>query len=365
MKVVQNPADIGFSAEAMAGVRGIIQDAVGRDEVLGVALQVSRNGAALPVACFGKRTLEGAPIEEDTIFLVASISKPIVCAAVLHMVEQGRVCLDDRVVQYVPEFGANGKEEVTVRHLLTHTSGLPDMIPENHEYRAAHRPLGDFVARVCELELIFQPGTRVSYQSMGIAMLGAIVERLAGRGLPEVMEQVLFAPLELLDTSLGRQEDRREREAEIRLPQMSDAGGPDSDWHWNSDYWRNFAAPWGGMLTTAGELTMLCRVFLEGGEVDGTRVLSRAAVAAMTRDQTAAMADLPAGEKLRQCWGLGWKIGGGDLVSRRAFGHGGATGAEVWADPESGVTCVLLTNDPGGAGALRPRVGNAVAAAVL
>ena len=171
MKVVQDPAAIGFSAEAIAGACGIIQDAVERDDVLGAALQVSRNGVALPVACFGKRTLEGAPIEEDTIFLVASISKPIVCAAVLHMVEQGRVCLDDRVVQYVPEFGANGKEEVTVRHLLTHTSGLPDMIPENHEYRAAHRPLRDFVARVCELKLIFQPGTRVSYQSMGIAML--------------------------------------------------------------------------------------------------------------------------------------------------------------------------------------------------
>ena len=365
MKVVQDPTTIGFSVEAMEGVCGIIQDAVERDDVLGAALQVSRNGAALPVACFGKRTLEGAPIEQDTIFLIASISKPIVCAAVLHIVERGWVCLDDQVIQYVPEFGVNSKEKVTLRHLLTHTSGLPDMIPENHEYRAAHRPLGDFVARVCELELMFQPGTRMSYQSMGIAILGAIVERLAGRALPEVMEQVLFAPLELLDTSLGRQEDRREREAEIRLPQMSDAGGPNSDWHWNSDYWRNFAAPWGGMLTTARELTMLCRVFLEGGEINGIRVLSRASVAAMTRDQTTAMADLPVGEKLRQCWGLGWKIGGGDLVSQRAFGHGGATGTEVWADPESGVACVLLTNDPRGAAALRPRVGNAVAAAVL
>lgn len=365
MKVVKDPAAIGFSEEGMECAYGIIGEAVDRDELMGAALQVSRRGTALPVACFGGRTFGGEAIVADTIFLVASITKPIVCAAVVKLVEEGRVCLDERVVEYVPEFGACGKEGVAIRHLLTHTSGLPDMIPENHKYRAEHRPLADFVARICELELLFAPGTRVSYQSAGIAMLGEIVERLVGRALPEVLEAEFFAPLGLGDTSLGRQEDRRGREAEIRLPGQSDSGGPSTDWHWNSDYWRNFKAPWGGMLTTAGDLTQLCQVFLAGGELDGVRVLSRAAVAAMTRDQTGGMASLPEEERLRQRWGLGWRLMEGDLTSRQTFGHGGATGTEAWVDLESGVTCVLLTNDPKGAGPLRPRVGNAVAAAVL
>lgn len=367
MKVVQSPEAVGFSGEGMGVACGLLEEAVDRGELLGGVLQVSRRGIALPVACFGRREVAdgGSAVEADTIFLIASISKPIVCAAVVKLVELGRLCLDDRVVEYVPEFAPGGKEQVTVRHLLTHTSGLPDMVPENHAFRAAHRPVGEFVQRVCELELLFAAGTKVSYQSMGIAVLGEIVERLVGQALPEVLRAWFFAPLGLGDTSLGRQEGKRDREAEIRLPEQSDSGGDGTDWHWNSDYWRNFAAPWGGMLTTAAELTVLGQTFLAGGELDGVRVLSRAGVAAMIRDQTGVMASLPETEKIKQRWGLGWRLGEGDLSSGQVFGHGGATGTQMWVDPQTEVTCVLLTNDPQGAGALRPKVSNAVAAAVL
>ena len=147
-----------------------------------------------------------------------------------------------------------------------------------------------------------------------------------GRALPETLREMFFDPLQLADTSLGRLEDRRERESEIRLPAQSDSGGDGTDWHWNSDCWRNFAAPWGGMLTTAAELTALCQVFLNGGELTGVRVLSKASVAAMTRDQTEAMASLSAAEKLGKRWGLGWRLREDDLTSRRAFGHGGGHG---------------------------------------
>ena len=358
---------VGFSAEGIRVAHGLLADAVDAGDLLGGVLQVSRGGSVLPVHCFGLReaTEGGRAVEADTIFLIASITKPIVCAAVVKLIEEGRLCLDDRVVQYVPEFADKGKEEVKVRHLLTHTSGLPDMIPENYAFRAAHKPLSDFVVRICELGLLFVPGTRISYQSAGIAILGEIVERLVGAHLPEVLRQWFFAPLGLVDTSLGRQEDRKDREAEIRLPTQSDSGGGGTDWHWNSDYWRNYAAPWGGMLTTAAELTVLAQAFLSGGMIDRVRVLSRAGVAAMTRDQTTEMASLPQIEKSGQRWGLGWRLGEGELWSPGSFGHGGATGTQMWVDPQSEVTCVLLTNDPQGALALRPKVANAVAAAAL
>ena len=367
MTTTQNPGAIGFCEEGIECAYGLLQAAVDSGELMGAALQVSRGGAALPVACFGRRQLteDGAAVRDDTIFLIASITKPIACAAVMKLIEQGRLCLDDPVEQIIPEFGQRGKEGVAIRHLLTHTSGLPDMLPENHALRAAHEPLAEFVSRICELDLLFEPGARISYQSCGIAILGEVVERLEGQPLPEVLRTLFFEPLGLADTSLGRIEDRREREAEIRLPQTSDGGSDGTDWHWNSEYWRNFAAPWGGMLTTAAELTTLCRVFLAGGELKETRVLSTASVAAMTRDQTSVMASLPEPERLRQRWGLGWRLRDGDLNSRNTFGHGGATGTEAWVDPEKEVTFVLLTNDPVGAGPLRPRVSNAVAAALL
>jgi len=367
MKVSQ----VGFSEAAIRHAYSLLQAAVDNGQLMGAVLQVARGGTALPVAYFGKRqqTADGADVTADTIFLIASITKPIVCAAVIKLLEQGRLSLNDRAADIVPEFGNRDKEDITLRHLLTHTSGLPDMVPENHALRTAHQPLSEFVKRIYELDLLFTPGTRISYQSCGIAILGEIVERLEGRPLPDVLRTHFFDPLGLNDTSLGRQENLEERESEIRLPQTSDGGGAGTDWHWNSVYWRRFCAPWGGMLTTAADLTVLCQTFLYGGEANDTRILSKAAVAVMTRDQTSSMGTLPESEKHHQRWGLGWRLSDGalygDLTSPDTFGHGGATGTIAWADPQTEVTFVLLTNDPLGAARLRSVVSNAVAAAVL
>ena len=222
MAAAQDFSSVGFCEASMQRAYGLLQAAVDNGELLGAVLQVSRGGAVLPVARFGKRqvALDGAEVVEDTIFLVASITKPIACAAVLQLVEQGRLRLDQPVADVVPEFGERGKDKVTIRHLLTHTSGLPDMVPENHAYRAAHEPLAAFVARICELDLLFEPGTRISYQSCGIAMLGEVVERLQGRPLPQVLRSEFFDPLGLEDTSLGCLEDRRSSQgnSEIRRP---------------------------------------------------------------------------------------------------------------------------------------------------
>ena len=367
---VAHPALAGFSEAGLARAYGLVSKAVVDGALMGAVLQVSRAGKTLPVAHFGRRQLraDGAAVASDTVFLVASITKPIVCAALMQLVEQGRLCLGDAVADVVPEFGNRGKETVQVRHLLTHTSGLPDMAPENQDMRKQHRPLSAFVERICSLDLLFEPGARISYQSCGIAMIGEIIERIEGRPAREVLREAIFAPLGLGDTSLGRQDGVLDRISEVKMPAQSDAGGGGTDWDWNSDYWHHFGAPWGGLFTTAAELTRLCQALLFGGALEGARILGRATVAAMVRDQTSALPDLPALEKARQRWGLGWRIGDGmysDLTSPRTFGHSGATGTVAWVDPESEVTCVLLTNDPTGARKLRPLVSNAVAGAVV
>lgn len=368
----ENPDEIGLSEDGIRSACGILEEAVVRGELMGAALQVSRGGIALPPACFGRRTLApaGSPVEPDTRFLVASITKPIVAAAVMLLVERGRVCLDDPVTELVPEFGQAGKEGVQVRHLLTHTSGLPDMLPQNLALRSEHAPLDVFIRHICSVELLFEPGTQISYQSCGIAMLGEVVQRLEATPIRTFLKRSFFDPLGLADTTLGIMK-RNPRESEVKI-RSGEYGGADAvSWNWNSDYWRGFGAPWGGLLTTTSEMTALCQTFLYGGALNGIRILKPATVAAMTTDQTSAMPDLARADRLRQRWGLGWRLRDrvssifGDLTSDDTFGHEGATGTVAWVDPETETTCVLFSNDPQGAASLRPRVGNAVAASVM
>ena len=133
-------------------------------------------------------------------------------------------------------------------------------------------------------------------------------------------------------------------------------------WGWNSPYWRDFGAPWGGMHSTGRDLAILLQAMLSGGTYGNQRIFSRAAVAAMTRDQNGV---------LNAPWGLGWGVCGarvwafwGDLVSQLTFGHTGATGTVAWADAERQLSCVVLTNQMVAEGSLLRRVSNAVAAAV-
>ena len=373
LNIVEDPERVGLAAEGVNRACGVLEEAVVRGELMGAALQMSRGGVALPPFCFGRRRLveDGPPVEADTVFLVASITKPIVAAAVMLLVEQGKFSLDERVAELVPEFGCAGKEQVQVRHLLTHTSGLPDMLPENLDLRAEHAPLDVFVYRICALRLLFEPGTRISYQSCGIAMLGEIVKRVEGVPARTFLKRAFFDPLGLVDTSLGV-EKRNERESDIRIRTKDfEYGGKDvTSWNWNSDYWRGFGAPWGGMLTTVGEMTALCQMFLQGGSLGGVGVMGPGTVEAMTNDQTSYFPDLSEKDRLSARWGLGWRLRDrvsslfGDLTSDATYGHGGATGTVAWVDPESETTMVLFTNDPAAAAALRPKVSNAVAGAV-
>jgi len=364
----------GFSPEGLNHAYGLMEEAVASGGLMGGAIQVARGGQLLAPVVFGRREVEkdGALVEADTMFLVASITKPFVVAAVMKLVEQGVLALDDPVATIVPEFGGQGKDRVNVRHLMTHTSGLPDQLPDNLVLRKQLAPHNRFVERTCELTLSFVPGTRISYQSMGIAMLGEIVERLSGRSLRDFMKEELFGPLGLEGISLGRQASTRDRESEVMIPGGGfQYGDSESDYGWNSEYWRGFGAPWGGMLTTTEDLVKLMGFCLDAeGEVASARVLSSATLREMTTDQTSVMPGLPESEKLRQRWGLGFRLNGqgswfGDLASWDTFGHSGATGTVAWADPETDVVCVVFTNDPSGATPLRARISNAVATAVL
>ncbi|MCC7261888.1 MAG: beta-lactamase family protein [Candidatus Latescibacteria bacterium] len=310
--------------------------------VPGGALALARNGVLLPPRAFGSRRLAGAtgPMEAEAVFLVASVTKPVTALAALMLVERGLLSLRDHVSTYLPEFGQRGKEGVQLIHLLTHTSGLPDMLPENTSLRQQHAPLAVFVEHVCQCGLLFRPGTRVSYQSMGTAILGHLVERLSGKSLAAFMQEEIFAPLGMASTALGLVPALASRVAEVNLP----AAEASLNWTWNTPYWQQFGAPWGGMFSTVSDLARLLQALLEGGGP----VLGPQAARMMIADQTSRLPGLAPEEYRRsQIWGLGWCLGNwGDFGSPRSFWHGGATGTQAGADPETGLLCALFTTQP-------------------
>ena len=275
----------------------------------------------------------------------------------------------DSVDPDLPAFRQNGKQDVRLRHLLTHTSGLPDLLPNNAALRAAHAELDQFINEIMRLPLSVPAGTRVSYQSTGFAVLGEVVRRVAGVSLADFLRREFFEPLGMNDTSLGWQTAKKDRIARVRLA-PEDEG---TDWNWNSPYWLNFGAPWGGLITSPSDFGRYCRMMLNGGTLDGVKVLSPATVRALTENQLSGMPDLPEFERRCRPWGLGWRLNWpghsanfGDLLGPRSYGHWGSTGTLCWLDPAADSFLILFTTQPGGDnGRHLARVSNALAASFL
>lgn len=366
-----DPTTAGFAAARLHRLYTFLTAATADGRLPGAAIQLGRAGQFLAPRAFGRMRpdVDASPVQPDTIFLTASVTKPLTVTAVMLLVERGDLLLDDPVYTILPAFGNRGKEAVTVRHLMTHTSGLPDMLPNNIALRQAHAPLNEFYRQICELPLDFAPGTNIQYQSCGTATLAMIAEELTGMALPAFLRQEIFAPLGMNDTALGVQDLPQQRIAHVHV-------GPDmlgTDWGWNTPYWWKLGVPWGGMFSTVRDMARFCQMFLNGGELDGVRILSPATVQAMTSDQTSTNPAISAEVRAQQAWGLGWRrmptstwSYGGNLLSPGSYGHGGATGTVVWVDPARQVVCTLFTNEPAvQSEGLLGRVSNLVAAAVV
>ena len=217
------PEAVGFDPARLRPAEALLQRWIETDRVPGAALVVGRGGRCLPPRLFGRQRPgpDAPPLRADALFLVASITKPVTATAVMMLVERGVLSLHDRVADHMPDFARNGKQEVRILHVLTHTSGLPDMLPENLRLRREHQPLAAFVAGTCRVVPAFRAGTAVNYQSTGFAILAELVHQTSGRLLPEFLAQEVFTPLGMHGTSLGCTGQRRDRVAAVRIRQRS------------------------------------------------------------------------------------------------------------------------------------------------
>jgi CubicO group peptidase (beta-lactamase class C family) len=291
----------------------------------------------------------GKAASGDAMFLLGSISKPINVTAFMTLFDQGKFQLDDRVTKFLPAFRGDGREAVTIRHLLTHVSGLPDQLVNNNELRRRHAPLTEFAEQAIHASLDFAPGTRYQYSSMGILLAARVGEIVSGSDMLTLVDRAVFQPLGMTHSAQGLGRFKREEMVSCQMegaaPESGSGDPKAKEWDWNSVYWRNLGAPWGGTHASAPDLGRFLREFL------GARgnVVKPETARLMTRNHN------PAGSTPR---GLGFAVGkesGSRGCSARTFGHTGSTGTLCWADPASDTICVVLTSLPARAVKPHPR----------
>lgn len=320
----------------------VVEKAVAEGYFPGAALAVSRDGKVVKQAAYGSARLYSAPrtrvadpipVRPDTIFDLASLTKLFTATYVMQLVEAGRIDLDRTVASYLPAFGANGKDRITVRQLLDHSSGLPagmalEKIPGS---------IADRLAAVDAVKLKTAPGTAHVYSDLNYIVLGQLVELLSGQSLAEYGRTHVFEPLGMRDTTYNPPASLRERIAATEYEPAAGRGMVWGEVHDESAFALGGAAGHAGLFSTTADLVRFGEAMLGGGALGDARILRPETVRAMT---TVGPGD--AGH------GLGWEVDQdwymGPLASARAWGHTGYTGTSIVVDASRHLVVVLLTN---------------------
>jgi CubicO group peptidase (beta-lactamase class C family) len=330
----------------------VLERAVAAKQVAAAVLHVVQKGESF-TRNFGKAA------SADAMFLLGSISKPINVAAVMTLFDQGKFRLDDRVKKFLPAFTGDGRDAVTVRHLLTHTSGLPDQLANNAELRKQHAPLTEFAKQAARARPEFAPGSRYQYSSMGILLAARMAELISGSDILALVDRAVFQPLGMKHSAQGlghfKLEDMVPCQMEGAAPESGGGDPTAKEWDWNSPYWRKLGAPWGGTHASAPDIATFLAEFLGGRG----KVVKPETARLLVENHN------PEGLTPR---GLGFAVGkgsGSPGCSERTFGHTGSTGTLCWADPATETICVVLTSLPRRGAERHPRdlVGERVAAA--
>lgn len=268
---------------------------------------------------------------EDTVFDAASLTKVVATtAAVMVLIERGQLALDAPAARYWPEFGRHGKEVITVRHLLTHCSGLRAGLPDGPTGREA------VLDQACEEKPTGTPGTRFRYSDINFIVLGELVQRVSGRPFETFCLEAVFRPLGMRDTAFMPATSAVSRIA------PTERNVPRGVVHDPTARRMGGVAGHAGLFTTASDLARFARMLVRGGELDGVRLLQSETVRLMTTPQSP--------DAVWELRGLGWDIDSpyagprGARFSSRSYGHTGWTGGSLWIDPWAQAFVIFLSN---------------------
>ncbi|WP_437186574.1 serine hydrolase domain-containing protein [Planctomicrobium sp. SH668] len=316
-----------------------------------ISLEVQRRGLTTGAYHFGSTRLSSyQPVDDRTLYLLASLTKPIVAMGVMLLVERGQLSLNQPVNSLISGIQDPAKRPLTVKHLLTHTSGLPDTLPNNLELRQSGASLKKFVAETLEAELNFPPGRTAQYQSMGFTLLGEIIERVTGLTCSQFLMNEVFTPLGMTDSYLGitAGADVTDRIAEVRVP-AAHANGV--TWNWNSPYWRSLGAPWGGAFASTNDVSRFLHSILAASEIPvESRLFAPSTVREAIGNRLGDFPNITDSEIRTRGWGLGWRLNWKehrsvfcDLLGPEIAGHWGASGTVFWIDLKRQIGVVILT----------------------
>lgn len=381
-------------------LQGLLDEATDAGIVPGAAACVLHDGRTVAHVVSGHAALEPErrPMALDTVFDLASLTKPLATTAlVLGLLDDGVLSLDDLAGWHVPELGRLGGDGVTIRRLLTHSAGIPGW-RATYSWGCARADVAHGISR---LELAYEPGTETQYSCVGFVILGLVIERVLGMDLRAAMQRRIAAPLGLADLGyrLELPEERfasTERGNRFEQAMLRRAGVAFHGWRdgfhpgvvndGNAHYGMDGVSGNAGLFGTARAVAGLGQLWLGGGELDGVRCLSAAAVRAAVggtgprglgwerfAEDGPTTGELGPPRSSRDYFPddlYAWRPrSSGELLSPGSFGHTGFTGTSLWIDPVRGLVIVLLTNAnhpdvPAGEGfaRLRARVHNLVAA---
>jgi uncharacterized protein YbbC (DUF1343 family)/CubicO group peptidase (beta-lactamase class C family) len=355
------PAQAGMDATRLAVIDQLVDDGLQSGEMAGAVVLIARQGRTVYLRAFGQRQSQPdeVPMTTDTVFDLASLTKPIATAtSVMKLVADGRIELDDPVAKHLPEFAANGKQDVTIAQLLTHQGGLT----ADNALRDYQEGTEEAWQRIWALPLLAEPGSRFIYSDVGFIVLGELVHRVSGKPLDQFCQEHIFNPLGMSATGFLPGETLRQRAA---ATEQRDGRWMCGEVHDPRSYLLGGVAGHAGLFSTAEDLAVYGQMLVQGGQYVGAQILPPEVVARMTAPRRV-------GTGLR---GLGWDLRSGyssnrgDLLSPRAIGHGGFTGTGIWIDPQLELVIVFLSNrlHPDGQGSVNRligRVGTVAAAAI-
>ncbi len=350
--VKQDLAQISHNkSQALQSLDSAMSRFIESKEVAGTVVLVADKQGILATSAYGMSNVaQTKAMQEDSIFWIASMTKPITGACVMLLKEEGKLSLDDPIAKHLPEMQNlkldDGKPaEITIRQLLSHTSGMAELSADE-AYTSIN--LAEAAQRYAKVKILFEPGSQWKYSQTSINTAARIVEVVSGQTFDNFVHQRICVPLGMVDTafylsqeqlprlakSYARTEAGELEETTIKLL----AGRSPTDT-------KRMPAANGGLFSTAGDYAKFCRMLLNAGEFGGKRLLSAESVKTM---RTIVTGDLTTGFTPGNGWGIACCVvrepqGVSEALSPGSFGHGGAYGTQAWIDPTKGIVYVLMT----------------------
>lgn len=368
------PGDVGMSGDALARLGSTLEGYARDQRLAGGVVMVIRRGKTAYVHAFGSRDVESrSPMKTDAIFRIASQTKALTSVGIMMLQEEGKLSISDPVSKFIPEFAnstvavpkegggydvVKAKRQITLRDLLTHTAGISyGGGPARDRWDAARisgfyfsdrdEPVGETVRRMAALPMDAHPGERYIY-GYSTDILGAVIERASGMPLDQFLQQRIFTPLDMRDTSFYLPSGKSDRLATVysakdgKIERAPDTGTIQSQGHYANGPRKSFSGG-AGLLSTGRDYSRFLQMLLNGGQLNGKRILGRKSVELMTVDH---LRNIPFRDG--QGFGLGFSIvkdvgsyGAPSTVGE--YGWGGAYHSNYWIDPKEQLIVVYLT----------------------